>query len=642
MKYSISILAVLLLVACGPGEGDRENQARPASKAAAGPDGSVPAEEGGPGFDRLADAQGWQTRAAYFRMTSPGVKKGGGFTYGLSEFPTTLRPEGKDSATAVNFMLNSMMYERLLGLDIDFDYVPALASHWKIEEDQQTFWFRINPRAMWADGYPVTTEDVLYTWRLLVDKGILAPYTNMLYERYEEPEVISKYLVKVKAKYKDWRNFLYFGGFMDIYPAHVLKNITGKEFLKQYHFNVLPGTGPYTMTVKDIKKGKSLTLHRRKDYWDRESNPYTANFDTIKIRIVRDERLHLEKFKKGELDFYRINRAQWWKEEFDFAEAKQGLVQKRKVFTFIPQGISGFAFNMREWPFDNKKVRLAFACLFNRSKLIEKLFYNEYQHLDSYYPNTRYANPDNPKVRFDPNKGIALLEEAGFNQKDAQGYRIDEQGRRLAFTLSIHQSSNRYMTVIQEDLKKAGIKMDIKFATYSTLWQLAMDRKFKIKYQSWVAASIPNPDNVWLSSLADNKDNNNICGLKNARVDELIQEYALAFDPERRVEVIREIDGILSQEMPYALGWFGPFERMAYWNKFGHPKSYLSRRGDWRDVSLYWWHEPEKAKRVQAGRKDNALTMPVGGTDVTFWQTFDKRRQEQPDKPLAEIWREMP
>ena len=50
---------------------------------------------------------------------------------------------------------------------------------------------------------------------------------------------------------------------MPILPAHVLKDINGDGYLKQYNFKLLPGSGPYTIQESDIQKGRSITVRRR-------------------------------------------------------------------------------------------------------------------------------------------------------------------------------------------------------------------------------------------------------------------------------------------------------------------------------------------------------------------------------------------
>ena len=54
---------------------------------------------------------------------------------------------------------------------------------------------------------------------------------------------------------------------MPIFPAHVLKDVNGDDYLKNYNYKLLPGTGPYTIQESDIHKGQAISVRRRKDYW---------------------------------------------------------------------------------------------------------------------------------------------------------------------------------------------------------------------------------------------------------------------------------------------------------------------------------------------------------------------------------------
>src|SRR5690606_21928522 len=126
------------------------------------------------------------------------------------------------------------------------------------------------------------------------------------------PEVVSKYIFKVRSKEKNWKNMLYFGG-TSILPAHVIKGMSGKEYLDKYQYDMPPGSGPYVVLPQDVAKQKSITLTRRTNWWqgDYPINLGQYNFDKITMVVVRDERLELEKLKKGEIDFYLVRRAQW-------------------------------------------------------------------------------------------------------------------------------------------------------------------------------------------------------------------------------------------------------------------------------------------------------------------------------------------
>ena len=82
----------------------------------------------------------------------------------------------------------------------------------------------------------------------------------------------------------------------------------------------------------------------------------------------------------------------------------------------------------------------------------------------------------------------------------------------------------------------------------------------------------PNPEANWHSSLADQNNTNNITGFKNKRADEIIETYKKEFDLENRVKLLRELDGILTNEHHWIFEWTAPYERIVFWNKFGHPQ----------------------------------------------------------------------
>ena len=100
--------------------------------------------------------------------------------------------------------------------------------------------------------------------------------------------------------------------------------------------------------------------------------------------------------------------------------------------------------------------------------------------------------------------------------------------------------------------------------------------------------------------------------------------------------LIRELDGILANEHHYILTWEEPFSRMAFWNKFGHPDSYLTRIGDYRDMTTLWWLDPQKDQRLAQAMRENSQ-LAVGSTDVPFWREFAQRQGQRPAAaPAAE------
>lgn len=602
-----------------------------------GADPAVPADEGGAGFADIAEAQGWQTGSLTEEqlqlVADPNATKGGEFKFAVTDFPATFRAYGKDENSQVTRMIHNLVYEPLITVNpITLEFLPVLASHWKVSEDGQTYWFRIDPNARFSDGHPVTTDDVLATYNLAIDSTILSPYTNTFYKGFETPKVISKYIFEVRAKEVGWKNLLYFGG-TSILPAHIIKDLSGSEYLEKYQYDMPPGSGPYIVQSKDIIKGKLVSLTRRTNYWakDYPESKGQNNFDKVSMLVVADERLELEKFKKGETDLYLIRRAQWYEEEFNYEDVKRGVIQVRRIFTDDPQGFSGLVFNTRKPPFDNPKVREAFSYLFNREGLVKNLMYDQYLMTNSYYPGSVYENPNNPKVSYDPEKGAALLAEAGYTKRNKEGILVHEKTNKpLVIEMPIVDSWVRVMTPVQQEWKQAGIKLDFRQIDAPTQFKMLNERNFVMAFMSWGATLYPNPKSSFHSELADVPNTNNLSGFKNARVDELIQMELTAFDQDRRVEILREVDSILVDSKHYALAWYAPFQRVAYWNKFGQPKFFLGKISDWRYIMSGWWCSKEKSEELGKALNDPSVDLGEGERDVMFWPEYNKQNQAAP------------
>lgn len=598
----------------------------------AGADPAVPPERGGKGFT----GEGWETNTDFDFIGDPRAVKGGIYRDWMQSYPGTLRVEGPESNSSFNYGITAMAYEGLVGLHPStMEFMPSLATHWQISADKMTYRFRINPNARFSDGTPVTAEDVVATYDFRMDPTLQSPSSQLTFGKLERPVAESKYIVRVKAKQLNWRNFLYFSG-MAIFPAHVLKTINGDKYLKEYNFKLLPGSGPYTIREQDVVKGQTITARRRPDYWapkDR-ANVGMYNFDEIRFSVVRDENLAFEMFKRGDLDVYVVGRARQWVEETNFDTIQRGLVQKRKIYNSQPWGTTTFAINTRRAPFNDIRVRKALAYLTNRPLMIEKLAYNEYVPNNSYFTASPYENPNNPKRPYDPQEALKLLGEAGWNSRDSQG-RLVKNGQPLIVEMLYYVPTfEPYLTIYQEDLRKVGITMNLRLVTFETAFQIMNERKFEIVLQGTGGLLFPNPETSWHSKLADQNDNNNITGFKNARADQLFAQYDITFDPKERIRIIQEIDSLVANDYHDVLLWTGPFTRVLYWNKFGTPKGYWSRPGDYEGAGngpgavQMWWIDPAKQAELARAQRDSSVKLEVGPVEDKYWLEFEKNQQQ--------------
>ncbi|MBP9192015.1 MAG: ABC transporter substrate-binding protein [Ignavibacteria bacterium] len=595
-----------------------------------GADPSVSAELGGTGFS----GEGWTTSTDYNYIGDPKAVKGGSITWSIPDFPATLRLYGKDENSYYTRVMQRMVYESLLNQDpVSEDWTPRLASHWQISEDKKTFRFRINPDARWADGKPVTSEDVLATWKLVTDPGLLTGGDEIYKSYLQAPVAESKYIVSYKSNKEGWIPFNMAAGF-NILPAHYIGNISASEYLEKYNYDVVPGSGPYYVKKEDVEKGRSIIVRRRSDYWAEKERFSTGlnNFDIFKTEVVSDESLDFEKFKKGDIDVYQVNRAQWWAERTDFEEVKNGTIVKKRIYNQNPGGLSGMALNMRKPPFDDIKIRKAFQMLYDVNKYNEKLFYNSYTPLNTQFAGTVYSNPNNPSMTFNLDSAILLIEEAGWKDKNAEGYRT-KGGKVFEVEMVYTQpSQERYLTIFQEDLKRAGVKMNLKQVDGTTQFKIGNERSFSIIPVNWGGQNPPSLDFGYISKTAEDPNSTNWPGYKSAKVDELAAAYNLEYDKSKRVEMVRQIDSIITAMQPYVYGWTAGYTRLLWHNKFGYPKWYLSRfdvyygSGDW-GIFTMWWLDPEKNAAYTEAIK-NKTKLPVEEVDSKFWMEVSERENK--------------
>jgi len=601
----------------------------------AGADPSVSAEQGGKGFA----GKGWETNTDFDLIGDPHAVKGGALRDWVISFPGTLRMAGPEWNTSVNYSINSLVYETLLGLHpTTLEWMPSLATHWQILPDRLTYRFRINPNARFSDGTLITSEDVIASWKFHTDKTLQDLYFYTQYTKLEAPVAESKYIVRIKAKQLGWRNFEIAAG-MRVFPAHILKNLDGAAYLRDYNFKLLPGSGPYVVNEPDVQKGKSITIRRRKDYWAEKyrANVGSYNFDSIQLNVVRDENLAFEMFKKGDLDYYYVNRSKMWVEELNYDNFQRGILVKRKIFNSYPADLAYLGFNTRRAPGNDIRIRKAMALLFNRELLIQKLFYNEYLPTNSFFPGTAYANPKNPTNLYNPQEALKLLAEAGWKDRDAQG-RLTKNGQPLQIELLYsNQQNETYLTPYQDDLRKVGISLNLRLTNPETRFKLMMQRQFQLVSGAWgVGSAFPDPRPEYHSSTADVENTNNISGFKDKRIDEICDAYDVEFDPRKRAALLQELDSILTNQYQYVLQWYSPAERIAYWNKFGMPQGTFSNIGDYGGtlgpgIPQLWWIDPDQSQKLAGAMRDSSVKLQVPPVEDHYWQDYGKAH------PLVEV-----
>ncbi|HQN80479.1 MAG TPA: extracellular solute-binding protein, partial [Kiritimatiellia bacterium] len=477
---------------------------------------------------------------------------------------------------------------------------PLLAERCVLADDLQTFTFHMNPRARWSDGRPVTAEDVRWTFETILDpKNLTGPHKIGL-ERFEAPEVLDEATIRFVAREIHWENLLTLAG-LQVLPKHAF---AGKDFnLQNFDFPVV--SGPYRLGA--IREGLQVTLERRSDWWAAGLPRFrnVANFDVLRFRFFEERDNAFEAFKKGEIDLFPVYTAHVWANQTSGEKYDRNWLVKQEIWNQKPVGFQGIALNQRRPPLDDPRVRRALAHLYHREKMNETLMFNAYFLHRSYYEDLYDANRPCPNdgIPFDKEQARALLAEAGWQADPATG-RLAKDGQPLRLRyLSRGATDDKFTAIFQEDLKDVGIELIVDKKDWAA-WTKDMDEySFDMTWAAWSAGIFKNPESMWLSKEADRPSGQNITGYKNPDVDALIEAQRTEFDVQKRHDIVRRIDAIVTKDMPYVLLWNKSDTRLVWWNKFGLPDAPLGKFGDERSAHAYWWYDPDAAADLSHAMK---------------------------------------
>lgn len=541
----------------------------------------------------------------------PTAQKGGQLVTWAGPYPKSLNAWLDYNAFSAS--VTGLMFEGLIEMDsVTEEPVGVLAESWEISPDKKTYTFKLHPGAKWSDGRPVTAEDVQFYYDVIMNPKNLTSLFRVDLSRFSRPEVIDERTVRITANEAHWKNFWAAGGF-NAFPKHAWKD----QDFNQINFAFPVVSGPYALG--EVKTNRTIELRRRPDWWGyaKRYNVGKFNFDRLLFRAMEDRTKALEVLKKEEFDVYAIYTARIWAQDTNFPQVQKNWIVRQEVYNEDPKAFQGFALNLRRPLFQDVRARQALQHLLNRELMLEKIMFNEYYLLNSYFPDL-YAggvNPAVPVAKFDPARARALLEEAGWTV-GPDGI-LTKDGQRFRIVILHHGEDLRHLNIYLEDLKKVGIDASIDVVSRATFSKRVDQHDFDLIWANWGGGRLNDPETMWSSKTADEIATQNLPGVKDPEIDRLIEQQKTELDGAKRKEILRQIDARLVATAPYVLMWQSGKARLLYWNKFGMPPTVLPKFSDERAIPVYWWFDPAKDAALREAQKTNTA-LPAQPAKVVF------------------------
>jgi microcin C transport system substrate-binding protein len=570
----------------------------------------------------------------HFDYVNPEAPKGGVVRLSEDGSFDSLNPilEKGVPAAGLGLVFESLMTPALDELDISSEY-GLLAEALRYPDDFSSVSYRLRPEARWADGQPVTPEDVVWSFEKTKE---LSPSQRFYYQHVVKAEKTGDREVTFTFDETGNRELPHIVGQLTILPRHWWEGQAAGGQQRDVAATTLEppvGSGPYRVTR--VEAGRAITYERNPDYWG-AALPVaigTNNFDSIRYDYYRDRTVEFEAFKADRVDFWNENEAKRWATGYDFPAARQGKVKQELITQDQVSGtMVGFIPNLRRPQFQDARVRRALNLAFDFEELNRTLFYGQYERVDSFFYGiplrwtglpqgreleilnevkalvppevftTEYKNPvggDPQKARDNLRQAVTLLEEAGYR---LEGRRmVGPDGKPLSFELLLNGPTiERVALPYKQWLARIGVEMSVRTVDSNQFISRLRSRDFDMVYTGWGQSMSPGNEqlNYWGSAAADSESSQNYAGIKDPGVDALIQKVVFARDRDELFAATKALDRVLMAHQYVIPTYSMQKERIAYWDRFGHPDPLPRFTVGFPTV---WWWDAEKAARIGGG-----------------------------------------
>jgi peptide/nickel transport system substrate-binding protein len=482
----------------------------------------------------------------------PNYAEGGTLTEIFEGTPQKLTPYVYNDVYYAR-IVNEVVCESLAMFDSDSLKLRGwLAEAWQY--DPEGMWLRVKIRdeARFSDGTPVTAEDVRYTYMDYVfNQEIQADVYRSQMNVVKGVKVISERVAEfefVAPKFINLWGALRYG----ILPKHFYAQFTPSQI--NTSTGLLLGSGAYRVERPGLdgqwKPGEPLVLVRNEQYWGTRQPP-----DRLRYSFITDNVARLTEFENGRADIMRAT-----PEQFRRKSQEPAFLEKNRAMAWTNMR-SGYAFiswncgerGGRPTPFSDKRVRQAMALMTDRDRINRDFYEGLAEVCVGPFPPSQ-SDPTVKPWPFDLDRARALLEEAGWKDRDGNGILENERGDEFAYEYtyatgsSLGEKVGKYLI---DQGAKAGIKVTLRVTDWAAMQTMQDNKDFDALTLSW---SWSNPESdpyqIFHSSQATNEGDNWGSWI-NPKADELIERGRRSVNEAERMQVWHELHRLIADEQPY-------------------------------------------------------------------------------------------
>jgi peptide/nickel transport system substrate-binding protein len=447
-------------------------------------------------------------------------------TVAVRSGPTTLDPrQGNDESSQ---RVAQLIFTPLMQWGEDLRVQPGLAARLD-NPDPLTYIAHLRRGVMFHDGHELTSKDVVYTFSGFLDPAFVSPFKGA-YKVLKAVRALDDYSVQFTLEEP-------FAAFpIQLVQPPIVPADSG-DTMRTFPI----GTGPYRFVRYDADD--KIVLSAFEGFWD--GLPNNAG---IVMKVIPDDTMRGLDLRKGATDLV-VNDLppdivyQLRKDTMFRVEASAGL-----DFSYI-------GFNLRDPLLEDKRVRQAIGYAIDRDAIIKYMRRDLARPAVGLIPDQAWAfEPDVRRFTHDPELAKQLLDEAGHRDPDGDG---PQPRLRLSMRISTNEETRLQSTVIQQDLRKVGIELDLRSYEFATFYADVLRGNFQLFSLTWTGGALVDPDilrRVFHSQQIPPAGFNR-GHYRNPEVDRLIDLATATTAEAERKMYYQNAQKLIAEEAPYIPIW---------------------------------------------------------------------------------------
>ncbi len=440
--------------------------------------------------------------------------------------------------------INRLIFSGLIKFDSHGLPQPDLAESWGTSADGTIYNFTLRPNALWQDGEPVTSDDIVFTINLIMSSGSLFPQDiKDLWSEIEIKQLDEKNLkFTLPEPYAPFLDYVTFG----VLPKHLLESITPEQ-LSSAEFNLKPiGTGPYKFDHLIVEDGqiRGVVLTLNEQYY--LNKPFIPQ---VVFRYYADSAGALDAYEQGEV----LGVSQIGNKVLEKALADPTL----SIYTSRLPQLSMVFLNLKNpaTPFlQDAKVRRALMMGLNRKAIVANFLGGQAIIADGPILPGSWAYYDGIEhIEYDPEAAANLLKTEGYVLPASGGDVREKEGQPLALTL-VHPDDELHTQIaemIQNNWGQIGVRVDLQPASYEMLVRdYLAPRSYQTALVDLTMARTPDPDPYPFWHQAEATGGQNYSQWDDRTASEYLETARTSTDFTDRTRLYRNFQVIFSKELP--------------------------------------------------------------------------------------------